>query len=193
MRHFHLTWRADRVSPELKLPSGHCCGDAACGDRRRRPSPIPRTAPPARPGRLGGGRDLLLPVVRNRRAGTAPGSTGSRTTTRRRRDRVGLVPGARPVLVVRAGVVRSQMREIASIGVQTVIVSWWGEGSPRPRGCRSSRGPRVPPASGSRCTSSRSPAAPRDAGAALRAFAASGITDAYIYDSTTTPTRSGRR
>ena len=84
-------------------------------------------------------------------------------------------------------IVRAQMREIASIGVQTVIVSWWG-----PESAEAARLPLVAAC----CTRGRAArgvarrAVRRtDAGvarpAAARAVAKSGITDAYIYDSTT--------
>ena len=87
-----------------------------------------------------------------------------------------------------AGVVRSQMREIASIGVQTVIVSWWGEGS-----TEAARLPLVTKAAraaGLRVALHVEPfpgRTPASLAPSLRALAAKGITDAYIYDSTTSP------
>ena len=85
-------------------------------------------------------------------------------------------------------VVRAQMREIAAMGVQTVIVSWWGAGPRRPRGSRHGFSPardaglrvalHVEPFAG------RAPAALE---AELDAFKAAGITDFYLYDSTLTP------
>ena len=81
------------------------------------------------------------------------------------------------------------MREIASIGVadgDRVVVG--RRARPRPHGCRPCRGPREPPACASRFTSSPSPAGrPLALEPELRAFASSGITDFYVYDSTTTP------
>ena len=46
------------------------------------------------------------------------------------RRRVELLPGARPVLELDPRIVRAQMREIAAAGVQEVVSSWWGWGSP---------------------------------------------------------------
>jgi len=85
-------------------------------------------------------------------------------------------------------VVRAQMREIASIGVQTVIVSWWGQGSTEavrlPAVARAAR------AAGLRVALHVEPYAGRTPAlleSEIRAFSVSGITDFYIYDSTTTP------
>ncbi len=85
-------------------------------------------------------------------------------------------------------VVRAQMDEIASVGINTVIVSWWGPGSAEaarlPAVTRAARaaglrvGVHIEPFAG------RTPAALEPE---LRAFAASGIADAYVYDSTTAP------
>ena len=85
-------------------------------------------------------------------------------------------------------VVRAQMREIASIGVQTVIVSWWGpesaEAARLPLVARAARAARLRVALHVEPFAGRTPAAlvPQ-----LRAFASTGITDAYIYDSTASP------
>jgi glycoprotein endo-alpha-1,2-mannosidase len=85
-------------------------------------------------------------------------------------------------------VVRSQMRDIASIGVQTVIVSWWGEGS-----TEAARLPLVAKAAhaaGLRVAVHVEPfpgRTPASLAPSLRALAAKGITDAYIYDSTSSP------
>jgi glycoprotein endo-alpha-1,2-mannosidase len=85
-------------------------------------------------------------------------------------------------------VVRSQMREIASVGVQTVIVSWWGEGS-----VEAGRLPLVAKAAraaGLRVAVHVEPfpgRTPPSLAPSLRALAAKGITDAYIYDSTSSP------
>ena len=85
-------------------------------------------------------------------------------------------------------VIRGQMREIADIGVQTVIVSWWGPGS--------AEGARLPPilhaarAAGLRVALHVEPYAgrtPAQLESEIRAFGDSGIQDFYIYDSTTTP------
>jgi len=85
-------------------------------------------------------------------------------------------------------VVRSQMREIASIGVQTVIVSWWGEGSTEaarlPLVARAARAAGLQVAVHVEPYAGRTPAS---LAAPLRALAATGITDAYIYDSGVSP------
>ncbi len=91
-------------------------------------------------------------------------------------------------------VVRAQMREIAETGVQTVIVSWWGPSSAEAR--------RLPAVS----------RAARDAGLRvalhvepypgrtpdglepqIRALADLGVTDVYVYDSSSTPDSEWRR
>jgi len=83
-------------------------------------------------------------------------------------------------------VVRAQMREIASTGVQTVIVSWWGTGS-----AEAARFPGVARAArlaGLRVAIHVEPFAgrtPASLAQDLTAFADQGITDAYVYDSTT--------
>jgi glycoprotein endo-alpha-1,2-mannosidase len=85
-------------------------------------------------------------------------------------------------------VVRAQMREIASIGVQTVIVSWWGPGS-----AEAARLPlveRAARAAGLRVALHVEPFAGRTPAALvsqLRALASAGITDVYVYDSTSSP------
>jgi glycoprotein endo-alpha-1,2-mannosidase len=85
------------------------------------------------------------------------------------------------------GVVRAQMREIAAAGVQTVIVSWWGrestEAARLPSVARAAR------AAGLRVALHVEPYAGRSADLLepeIRALATSGITDFYLYDSTTT-------
>ena len=86
------------------------------------------------------------------------------------------------------------MREIASIGIQTVIVSWWGPGSAEAARLPPCSGPRARPGFGSRCTSSRSPAGRRRRSRPSSGPSrATGITDFYIYDSTTSPTPNGAR
>jgi len=85
-----------------------------------------------------------------------------------------------------AGVVQAQMREIASAGVQTVIVSWWGPGSVE--AARLPRVARLARAAGLRVAVHVEPYPGRTpAGLApqLRTLAATGITDFYVYDSTT--------
>ena len=87
-----------------------------------------------------------------------------------------------------AAVVRAQMREIAAAGVSTVIVSWWGPGSPE-----SARFPavaRAAHAAGLRVAVHVEPfrdRSPVSLEPALRALAAQGVSDAYVYDSTGTP------
>ncbi len=85
-------------------------------------------------------------------------------------------------------VVRAQMREIASMGVQTVIVSWWG--------AQSAEAARFPMVShlaqdaGLRVALHVEPFAGRTPAALeadLNTFKAAGITDFYLYDSTLTP------
>jgi hypothetical protein len=84
-------------------------------------------------------------------------------------------------------VVRAQMREIALLGVQTVIVSWWG-----PDSVEAARLPlveRAARAAGLRVALHVEPFAgrtPATLGPQLRLLANSGITDIYIYDSTST-------
>jgi hypothetical protein len=97
-------------------------------------------------------------------------------------------PARGPYSSADAIVVRSQMREIASIGVQAVIVSWWGEGS-----TEAARLPLVSKAAraaGLRVAVHVEPfpgRTPASLAAPLRALAAKGISDAYIYDSTSSP------
>ncbi len=85
-------------------------------------------------------------------------------------------------------VVQAQMREIASMGVEVVIVSWWGPGSPE-----AALLPALIRAAGAselRVAVHVEPFAGRSAATLepeLRVLAAQGITDAYVYDSTATP------
>ena len=80
------------------------------------------------------------------------------------------------------------MREIASLGVQTVIVSWWGPGS-----VEAARLPlveRFARAAGLRVALHVEPFAGRTPASLvpqLRSFASAGITDVYVYDSTMSP------
>ncbi len=84
-------------------------------------------------------------------------------------------------------VVRTQMREIADAGVQTVIVSWWGRAS-----AESARLPAVSRAArdaGLRVALHVEPYAgrtPSQLEPELRAFVDAGIRDFYMYDSTAT-------
>ena len=98
----------------------------------------------------------------------------------------GWYPARGPYSSSDAAVVRAQMREIASIGVQTVIVSWWGSGSPEadwlPNVVKAARAAGLRVALHVEPFAGRTPAALEPE---LLAFAASGITDAYVYDSTT--------
>lgn len=81
-------------------------------------------------------------------------------------------------------VVRSQMREIAAAGIDTVIVSWWGPGSVEDR-----RLPLVAEAAhaaGLHVALHVEPwpgRTPQSVAAALRELAGLGIRDAYVYDS----------
>jgi hypothetical protein len=85
-------------------------------------------------------------------------------------------------------VVRAQMREIAAMGIDTVIVSWWGPGSVEDARLR-------PIAAAAKAAGlgvalhvepwpGRTPAA---VVAALRNLGGLGIRDVYVYDSTSTP------
>ena len=82
-------------------------------------------------------------------------------------------------------VVQAQMREIASIGVQTVIVSWWGPGSAEaarlPGVARAARAAGLKVALHIEPYGGRTPESLEPT---LRSFASSGITDFYVYDST---------
>ena len=87
-----------------------------------------------------------------------------------------------------AKVVRAQMRDIAAMGVDTVIVSWWGPGSAEDARLR-------PVAAAARAAglrvalhvepwAGRTPAGVVDA---LRGLDGLGIRDVYVYDSTSSP------
>jgi glycoprotein endo-alpha-1,2-mannosidase len=82
-------------------------------------------------------------------------------------------------------VVRAQMSEIASTGIGTVIVSWWGSGSTEaarlPAVTRAARRAGLRVAIHVEPFAGRTPASLEPA---LRSLAASGITDFYVYDST---------
>jgi glycoprotein endo-alpha-1,2-mannosidase len=87
-------------------------------------------------------------------------------------------------------VVRSQMLEIASSGVDTVIVSWWGPGSVEagrlPAVTRAARAAGLRVALHVEPYPGRTPALLEPE---IRAFATQGITEFYVYDSTKTPDR----
>ena len=75
-------------------------------------------------------RDLLLPVVRHTGARTAPGSTGTRTTSARPgRSTRAFYPARGPYSSSSRAVVDAQMADIAAAGVDEVVISWWGRGS----------------------------------------------------------------
>jgi hypothetical protein len=82
-------------------------------------------------------------------------------------------------------VVRAQMREIASTGVDTVIVSWWGPGSVEDGRLRPVAG--AARAAGLRVALHVEPwggRTPAGVVEALHALAGLGIGDVYVYDST---------
>jgi glycoprotein endo-alpha-1,2-mannosidase len=84
-------------------------------------------------------------------------------------------------------IVRVHMREIAAMGVQTLIVSWWGPGSAEaarlPLVSRLAREAGLGVALHIEPFAGRTPAALE---AEINVFKASGITDFYVYDSTRT-------
>ena len=84
-------------------------------------------------------------------------------------------------------VVRAQMSEIAAMGVQTVIVSWWGarseEATRLPMVSRLAREAGLEVALHVEPFGGRTPAALEGD---VNAFKAAGITDFYVYDSTLT-------
>jgi hypothetical protein len=85
-------------------------------------------------------------------------------------------------------VVGAQMKEIASVGIQTVIVSWWGPGSAE--AARLPRVQRLARKAGLRVAIHVEPfdgRTPATLAPELRALAATGIRDFYIYDSSTSP------
>ena len=106
------------------------------------------------------------------------------------RDRVGFLPGCegrtrRPTLAV----LRAQLREIASAGVDTLIVSWWGTRERR----RRAHSTRIAAEAGRHALHvavhlepyhGRTPASVATDLLHLRAH---GVTDVYVYDATHTP------
>ena len=97
-------------------------------------------------------------------------------------------PARGPYSSTAASVVRSQMREIAATGIDTVIVSWWGPGSVEDARLR-------PVAAAARAAglgvalhvepwAGRTPAEVVDG---LRGLNGLGIRDVYVYDSTDSP------
>ncbi len=84
--------------------------------------------------------------------------------------------------------VQAQMREIAEIGVQTVIVSWWGQGSTE--AARLGAVTRAARDVGLRIALHVEPYAartPSQLEPEIRSFVEQGITDFYLYDSALTP------
>jgi glycoprotein endo-alpha-1,2-mannosidase len=85
-------------------------------------------------------------------------------------------------------VLRAQMREIAAVGVQTVIVSWWGPGSVEagrlPQVAAAARAAGLGVALHIEPFGGRTPAT---LVTELRSLGVPGITDVYIYDSATSP------
>ena len=86
------------------------------------------------------------------------------------------------------GIVRAQMREIARLGVDTVIVSWWGEGSTEdqrlPLVLREARAARLRVALHLEPWTDRTPASVADA---IRLLEGKGVREFYVYDSTRFP------
>ena len=124
-----------RVAARLALPidteggwilvrSGECgpgtCGDAGAGGGVRRDRRRPRVRCPGLAGRRrrGGGRDLLLPVVRNRAADGAWQHWQQNDNAPPLEIASDCFPARGPYSSDDRGVVRSQMREIAGIGVR---------------------------------------------------------------------------
>lgn len=84
-----------------------------------------------------------------------------------------------------AGILRAQMREIAAVGVDTVIVSWWGPGSPEDARLRPVAA--AAHAAGLHVALHVEPWAgrtPETVVEALRGLAGLDIRDVYVYDST---------
>lgn len=98
----------------------------------------------------------------------------------------GWFPARGPYSSSDQAVVRTQMREIASAGIQTVIVSWWGPGSAEaqrlPQVIRAARGAGLGVALHVEPYAGRTPAGLE---AELRTLQIGGITDFYLYDSGT--------
>jgi len=99
----------------------------------------------------------------------------------------GWFPARGPYSSSDVSVVRSQMKEIAAMGVQTVIVSWWG--------ARSEEAVRLPMVTRLAWEAGLDVAlhvepfggrTPAGLEADINAFKATGITDFYVYDSTLT-------
>ena len=118
-------------SASLRRTPGITCGGDGCGGaRRRRRGLADRHSRRSRARRGAGEVAIFYYPWYGHRPATVAGSTGSRTATRRRPQIAsGWFPARGPYSSSDPAVVRAQMREIASIGVQTVIVSWWGAGS----------------------------------------------------------------
>ena len=87
-----------------------------------------------------------------------------------------------------ASVLRSQMREIAGVGIRTLIVSWWGPGSVED--ARLGDVARMARSNGLRVAVHIEPfpgRTPASLEAQIATLARQGITDFYIYDSSATP------
>ncbi len=100
----------------------------------------------------------------------------------------GWYPARNPYSSSDAAVVQAQMHEIAEMGVQTLIVSWWGTGSAE--AARLAAVTRAAGVAGLRIAVHVEPYRGRTPATLLtdlRSLSASGVTDAYVYDSTSTP------
>ena len=188
---FHSGRSRARVSPALRRILGLLAavvGVAALLVGRRELA-TPSRRPRSRTRGLGEVAIFYYPWYGTRGAGTARGSTGSRTATAPGADRVGLVPG--PRRRTRHPTRASSARRCARSRRREWRPSSSPGGAParpRRRGCRRCRAARASRACGSRSTSSRSQGGrPRRSRRRSAASRASGITDFYIYDSTTTP------
>ena len=97
----------------------------------------------------------------------------------------GWFPSRGPYSSADKGVVRAQMREIASVGIDTVIVSWWGPGSVEavrlPAVMRAARTAGLRVALHIEPYGGRTPALLEPE---LHLLNAEGVTDFYVYDST---------
>ena len=102
-------------------------GSSRRGRLRRRRADARRAA-------VAPGRDLLLRLVRDARRRRRVAALGpGREHAPAGRSASTFYPARGPYSSNAASVVRSQMREIAATGIDTVIVSWWGPGLARGR------------------------------------------------------------
>jgi hypothetical protein len=100
----------------------------------------------------------------------------------------GWFPARGPYSSSDPAVIGAQMREIASVGIDTVIVSWWGPESVE--AARLGDVARIARGAGLRVALHIEPFAgrtPLGLEAEIRTLARAGITDYYIYDSVLTP------